>query len=187
MALTFETGYIDDIFGCALGARRAAAMRDLAVGLAHFLGFEVAPKNIAGPAATMSVLGASLDLAASYREQVTAARGRESMRLADFLSITCKLMNAVQYRPEGRPYLTCMFTAMRQCAKRNAKRVRIGQGVLRDLRWWQRALAVPNDGVAFFPLNHFQPSGSVDLLEFADDASGVEGLGAAMLREDGNG
>ena len=41
--------------------------------------------------------------------------------------------------------------------------------------------------VAFFPLNHFPPSGSVDLLEFAYDASGIEGLGAAMLREDGNG
>ena len=58
---------------------------------------------------------------------------------------------------------------------------------MRDLGWWQRALAVPNDGVAFFPLNHFPPSGSVDLLEFAYDASGIEGLGAAMLREDGNG
>ena len=76
---------------------------------------------------------------------------------------------------------------MRQCAKRNATRVRIGRGVQRDLGWWQRALAVPNDGVAFFPLNHFPPSGSVDLLEFAYDASGIEGLGAAMLREAGNG
>ena len=198
LALTFEAGYIDDIFGCALGANRAAAMRDLAVGLARFLGFEVAPKKIAGPDVTMTVLGASLDLAtklltldpdkaASYREQVTAARGRKSMRLTDFLSITCKLVHAAQYRPAGRPYLTCMFTAMRQCAKRNATRVRIGRGVQRDLGWWQRALAVPNDGVAFFPLNHFPPSGSVDLLEFAYDASGIEGLGAAMLREDGNG
>ena len=198
VALTFEAGYIDDIFGCALGANRAAAMRDLAVGLARFLGFEVAPKKIAGPDVTMTVLGASLDLAtklltldpdkaASYREQVTAARGRKSMRLTDFLSITCKLVHAAQYRPAGRPYLTCMFTAMRQCAKRNATRVRIGRGVQRDLGWWQRALAVPNDGVAFFPLNHFPPSGSVDLLEFAYDASGIEGLGAAMLREDGNG
>ena len=198
LALTFEAGYIDDIFGCALGANRAEAMRDLAVGLARFLGFEVAPKKIAGPDVCMTVLGASLDLAtklltldpdkaASYREQVTAARGRKSMRLTDFLSITCKLVHAAQYRPAGRPYLTCMFTAMRQCAKRNATRVRIGRGVQRDLGWWQRALAVPNDGVAFFPLNHFPPSGSVDLLEFAYDASGIEGLGAAMLREDGNG
>ena len=48
-------------------------------------------------------------------------------------------------------------------------------------------LPVPTDGVAFFPLNHFPPSGSVDLLEFAYDAPGVEGLGAAMLRDDGNG
>jgi len=54
------------------------------------------------------------------------------------------------------------------------------------LGWWQRALAVPNDGVAFFPLNHFPPSGSVYLLEFAYGASGIEGLGAAMLRENGN-
>ena len=63
LALSFEAGYIDDIFGCALGAARAAAMRDLAVGLARFIGFEVAPKKIAGPAEVMTVLGASLDLA----------------------------------------------------------------------------------------------------------------------------
>ena len=62
LALAFGAGYIDDIFGCALGAKRAAAMRDLAVGLARFLGFEVAPKKIAGLDATMEVLGASLDL-----------------------------------------------------------------------------------------------------------------------------
>ena len=80
-----------------------------------------------------------------------------------------------------------MFTAMRQATRSGAKRVRLGQGVKRDLRWWQRWLPVPTDGVAFFPLNHFPPSGSVDLLEFAYDASGVEGLGAAMLRDDGNG
>jgi hypothetical protein len=109
------------------------------------------------------------------------------MRLTSFLSITCKLVHAAQYRPAGRPYLTRMFTAMRQCAKMNATRVRIGRGVKRDLGWWQRALAVPNDGVAFFPLNHFPPSGSVLLLDFAYGASGIEGLGAAMLREDDNG
>ena len=44
-----------------------------------------------------------------------------------------------------------------------------------------------HDGVAFFPLNHFPPSHSVDLLEFAYDASGIEGLGTATLRENGNG
>ena len=109
------------------------------------------------------------------------------MRLTDFLSITCKLVHAAQYRPAGRPYLTCVFIAFGQCAKRNATRVRIGRGVKQDLGWWQRALAVLNDGVAFSPLNHFLPSGSVDLLEFAYGASGIEGLGAAMLREDGNG
>ena len=49
------------------------------------------------------------------------------------------------------------------------------------------SLAVPNEGVAFFPLNHFPPSGSVGLLEFSYGASGIEGLGAEMLREDGNG
>ena len=27
------------------------------------------------------------------------------MRLTDFLSITCKLVHAAQYRPAGRPYL----------------------------------------------------------------------------------
>ena len=61
------------------------------------------------------------------------------------------------------------------------------RGVARDLRWWAKALRLPNDGVAFFPLNHFPPPGSVDLLEFAYGVSGVEGLGAAMLREDGDG
>ena len=198
LALTFEAGYIDDIFGAALGRERAAAMRDLAVGLARFLGFEVAPKKIAGPAAQMTVLGAALNLsqrilsldpdkAVSYATQVTEAAGRRSMRMTDFLSLTCKLVHAAQYRPAGRPYLTCMFTALRQASRSGAKRVRIGRGVQRDLRWWQRALAVPNDGVAFFPLNHFPPSGSADLLEFAYDASGLEGLGAAMLRDDGNG
>ena len=65
--------------------------------------------------------------------------------------------------------------------------MRIGRGVIRDLRWWQKALAIPNGGVAFFPLNHFPPSGSADLLEFAYDASGIEGAGAAMLRDDGDG
>ena len=100
------------------------------------------------------------------------------MRLTDFLSLTCKLVHAAQYRPAGRPYLTCMFTAMRQATRSGAKRVRLGRGVRRDLRWWQQWLPVPTDGVAFFPLNHFPPSGSVDLLEFAYDASGVEGLGA---------
>ena len=65
--------------------------------------------------------------------------------------------------------------------------MRIGRGVVRDLRWWQKALAIPNGGVAFFPLNHFPPSGSTGLLEFAYDASGIEGAGAAMLRDDGDG
>ena len=63
LELTFEAGHIDDIFGAALGADRAAAMRDLAVGLARFLGFEVAPKKIAGPSPKMTVLGAELALA----------------------------------------------------------------------------------------------------------------------------
>ena len=58
---------------------------------------------------------------------------------------------------------------------------------MRDLRWWKQWLPVPTDGVAFFPLNHFLPSGPVDLLEFAYGASGVEGLGAAMLRDDDEG
>ena len=106
------------------------------------------------------------------------------MRMTGFLSLTCKLVHAVQYRPAGRPYLTCMFTAMRQATKSGAKRVRLGRGVMRDLRWWKQWLPVPTDGVAFFPLNHFPPAGSVVLLEFAYDASGVEGLGAAMLRDD---
>ena len=147
----FEAGYIDDIFGAALGYDRAAAMRDLAVGLAKFLGFDVAqPKKIAGPTSQMAVLGASLTLqtrvlaldpgkAVSYEAQVSEALKRKSsMRLTDFLSLTCKLVHAAQYRPAGRPYLTCMFTAMRQATRSGAKRVRLGRGVRRDLRWWQR-------------------------------------------------
>ena len=198
LELTFEAGYIDDIFGAALGADRAAAMRDLAVGLARFLGFEVAPKKIAGPSPKMTVLGAELALssrilaldpekAVSYAAQAAETLSKRSMRATDFLSLTCKLVHAAQYRPAGRPYLTCMFTALRQASRSGAKRVRIGRGVVRDLRWWHKALAIPNDGVAFFPLNHFPPSGSADLLEFAYDASGIEGAGAAMLRDDGDG
>ena len=41
---------------------------------------------------------------------------------------------------------------------------------MRDLRWWVRALQLPNDGVAAFPRCHFPPSGSPELLEFAYDA-----------------
>jgi hypothetical protein len=59
---SYEAGYIDDIFGVALGRRRASAMRDLAVGLAEYLGFAVAPKKIAGPLRTMTVLGAQVEL-----------------------------------------------------------------------------------------------------------------------------
>ena len=61
--LSYEAGYINDIFGVALGRRRAPAMRDLAgVGLAQYPGFDVAPKKIAGPLRTMAVLGAQLEL-----------------------------------------------------------------------------------------------------------------------------
>ena len=198
LALSFEAGYIDDIFGAALGAERAEAMRDLAVGLARFLGFEVAPKKIAGPSPCMTVLGAALDLemrllsldpdkALSYSSQAAATLSKKSMRLSDFLSLTCKLVHAAQYRPAGRPYLTCCFTAMRQATRAGAKRVRIGRGVVRELKWWAKHLVLPNDGVAFFPLNHFPPSGSPELLEFAYDASGTDGLGAAMLRPDASG
>ena len=115
LELTFEAGYIDDIFGAALGADRAAAMRDLAVGLARFLGFEVAPKKIAGPSPKMTVLGAELALAdrilaldpekaVSYAAQAAETLKKRSMRATDFLSLTCKLVHAAQYRPSGRPY-----------------------------------------------------------------------------------
>ena len=125
----------------------------------------------------------------SYAAQAAETLAKRSMRMADFLSLTCRLVHAAQYRPAGRPYLaTCMFTALRQASRSGAKRVRIGRGVVRDhLRWWQKALAIPNGGVAFFPLNHFSPSGSEDLLEFAYGASGIEGAGAAMLRDEGDG
>ena len=118
LRLSDEAGYIDDIFGAALGYDRTAAMRDLAVGLAKFLGFDVAPKKIAGPTSQMAVLGASLtlqtrilaldpDKALSYEAQVSEALKRKtSMWLTDFLSLTCKLVHAAQYRPAGRPYLT---------------------------------------------------------------------------------
>ena len=145
----------------------------------------------------MTVLGANLNLeqklltldpdkAVFYEAQVRDAQSRKSMRMTEFLSLTCKLVHAAQYRPAGRPYLACMFTAMRQATRAGAKRVRLGRGVARDLKWWQRALDIPNESVAFFPLNHFPPSGSVDLLEFAYDASGIEGIGAAMSRDDGD-
>jgi len=58
---------------------------------------------------------------------------------------------------------------------------------MRDLRWWVRALSLPNDGVAAFPRCHFPPSGSPELLEFAYGASGNEGMGGAMLRKDARG
>ena len=117
LELTFEAGYIDDTFGAALGADRAAAMRDLAVGLARFLGFEVAPKKIAGPSSMMTVLGAELTLAdrilaldpekaVLYAAQAAETLARRSMRMADFLSLACKLVHAAQYRPAGRSYLT---------------------------------------------------------------------------------
>ena len=147
LRLSIEAGYIDGIFGAALGYDRAAAMRDLAVGLAKFLGFDVASKKIADPTSQMAVLGASLtlhtwilaldpDKALSYEAQVSEALTRKSsMRMADFLSLTCKLVHAAQYRPAGRPYLTCMFTAMRQATRSGAKHVRLGRGVMCDLRW----------------------------------------------------
>ena len=195
---SYEAGYIDDIFGVALGRRRASAMRDLAVGLAEYLGFAVAPKKIAGPLRTMTVLGAQVELdhrllsldpekAASYGLAATEAAQRKTMRASEFLSLTCKLVHAAQYRPAGRTYLTSMFTALRRASKTGASRVRIGYGAMRDLRWWVRALALPNDGVAAFPRCHFPPSGSSELLEFAYDASGNEGMGGAMLRKDARG
>ena len=115
MALTFEAGYIIDIFGAALGYDRVKAMRDLAVGLAKFLGFDVAPKKVAGPTSQMTVLGANLNLeqkllsldpdkAISYAAQVRDAQSHKSMRMAEFLSLTYKLVHAAQYRPAGRPY-----------------------------------------------------------------------------------
>ena len=39
------------------------------------------------------------------------------MRKTHFLSLTCKLAHAAQYRPAGRPYLTCRFTAPRQASR----------------------------------------------------------------------
>ena len=72
-------------------------MRDLAVGIARFLGFEVARKKIAGPSPKMAVLGAELALsdrvlaldpekAVSYAAQAAETLARRSMRMTDFLS-----------------------------------------------------------------------------------------------------
>ena len=149
MAITFEAGYIGNIFGAALGYDRDKAMRDLAVGLAKFLGFDVAPKKVAGPTPQMTMLGANLNLkqklltldpdkAISYEAHVRDAQSRKSMRMTEFLSLTCRLVHAAQYRPAGQPYLTCMFTAMRQATQAGAKRVRLGRGVAGDLKWWQK-------------------------------------------------
>ena len=52
------------------------------------------------------------DKAISYEAQMRDAQSRKSMRMTEFLSLTCKLVHAAQYRPAGRPYLTCMFTAL---------------------------------------------------------------------------
>ena len=94
MAITFEAGYIDDIFGAALGYDRAKAMRDLAVGLAKCLGFDMAPKKVARPTPQMTVLGANLNLeqnlltldpdkAISCEAQVRDAQSRRSMRMTE--------------------------------------------------------------------------------------------------------
>ena len=154
--------------------------------------------KIAGPLRTMAVLGAQVELghrllsldpekAASYGLAAAEASRRKAMRASEFLSLTCKLVHAAQYRPAGRTYLTSMFTALRRAGKTGASRVRIGHGAMRDLRWWVRALSLPNGGVAAFPRCHFPPSGSPELLEFAYGASGNEGMGGAMLRKDARG
>ena len=196
--LTFEAGYIDDMFGVALGYSRTKAMLELSVLLAEFIGFTVQDKKKAGPERSMAILGSRCDLnerqlsldgekADSYGQLLTAALGKRSLRTKDFLSLVCKLVHASQYRPSGRPYLTSSFTALRQAQRKGRGRVRMGRGVVRDLRYWARALRRHNDGVALFPKNRFPASGDPDLLEFAYDASGGDGLGAAMLVDDADG
>ena len=124
----------------------------------------------------------------SYVAQAAEALARRSMRMANFLSLTCKLVHAAQYRPTGRPYLTCMFTALRQASRSGRSEADADrQGRCRDLWWWRKALAIPNDGVAFPLLSHFPPSSSAGLLEFAYDAPGTEDAGTTMLRDDGDG
>ena len=41
MELTFEAGYIDDMFGVALGYSRTKALLELSVLIAEFIGFTV--------------------------------------------------------------------------------------------------------------------------------------------------
>ena len=82
----------------------------------------------------MTMLGAALALSdrilaldpektVSYAAYVAETLARRSMRMVGFLSLTCKLVHAAQYRPARRPYLTCMFTALRQASRSGAKRV----------------------------------------------------------------
>jgi hypothetical protein len=79
----------------------------------------------------MTVLGAQLELdhrllsldpekAASYGLAAAEAARRKTMRASEFLSLTCKLVHAAQYRPAGRTYLTSMFTALRRAGKTGA-------------------------------------------------------------------
>ena len=58
-------------------------MRDLAVGLAKFLGFAVAPKKIAGPTPQMSVLGASLTLQTRERPPAQLQEKARTSNLRD--------------------------------------------------------------------------------------------------------
>ena len=198
LALTFEAGYIDDMFGVALGYSRARAMLELAVLLAERIGFAVQDAKKAGPVRIMTILGSQCDLdeqklsldgdkAQSYGEIVDEALRRRSLRTRDFLSLVCKLVHAAQYRPAGRPYLSSAFTALRQAQRKGRGRVRFGPGVQRDLGFWRKALRRHSDGIALFPKSSFPKSGDPDLLEFAYDASGGDGLGAAMLTADAEG
>ena len=192
--LSHESGYIDDIFGVALGRARTKAILDVAVLLSEHIGFVVQTKKKDGPKRSMTILGSRCDLdmmrlsldeekARSYLETLNECIDKRSMRTRDFLSLVCRLVHASQYRPAGRPYLTSAFTALRQAERRGRQRVRIGRGVRRDLEFWQCALLKRNDGVALFPRNRFPPSGDPGLLEYAYDASGGDGLGAAMLQD----
>ena len=194
LQLSHESGYIDDIFGVALGRARTKAILDVAVLLSEYIGFVVQDKKKDGPKRSMTILGSRCDLdtmrlsldeekARSYLETLNECVDKRSMRTRDFLSLVCRLVHASQYRPAGRPYLTSAFTALRQAERRGRQRVRIGRGVRRDLEFWQCALLKRNDGVALFPRNRFPPSGDPGLLEYAYDASGGDGLGAAMLQD----
>ena len=104
----------------------------LALALVEFFGFEVKPSKVEGPARRMVILGADVDLeaetmaldqskAAKYREQIRGLGCKRTTGVDNFLSVACKLAYAARFKPEGRPFLTSCYTALRQAVRKRNK------------------------------------------------------------------